>query len=84
MQMYTFDFLHFLHLITYPEESNVRKHGAEIKNHLSLWFKWTPRDEYKKEDTHMLVGKKFPLLPRKNDRVSSEIIHKNHNSLSPD
>ena len=32
----------------------------------------------------MLVGNKFPLLPRKNDRVSSEIIHKNHNSLSPD
>ena len=41
-------------------------------------------DEYKKEDTHMLVGNKFPLLPRKHDRLPVETIHKNHNSLSLD
>ena len=39
-------------------------------------------DEYKKEDTYVLIGNKFPSLPRKHDRVSRGTIHKNNNSFS--
>ena len=41
-------------------------------------------DECKKEDTHALVGNKFPPLLRKYDRVSCGTIHKNNNSYCPD
>ena len=45
---------------------------AEIKNHLSLWFKWFPMDEHKKKNIRVLVGNKLPPLPRKHDWVSPD------------
>ena len=38
----------------------------------------------KKVGTHLLVGNKFPSLPRKYNRVSRGTFHKNNNSFSPD
>ena len=37
----------------------------------------TKGDEYKKEDNIVLVGNKFPPLPKKHDRVSRGTIYKN-------
>ena len=39
-------------------------------------------DEYKKENTYVLVGNKFPSLFGKHDRVSGGRIHKKNNPLS--
>ena len=41
-------------------------------------------DEYKKENTRVLVGNKFPRVPRNHDRLSRGTIHKNNNYFSPD
>ena len=41
-------------------------------------------DEYKKEDSHVLLGNKFPRLPRKHIRVSGGTFHENSNSFSLD
>ena len=41
-------------------------------------------DEYKKKNTHVLVGTKFPPVPSKHDKVSYRTIHKNMNPFSPD
>ena len=41
-------------------------------------------NEYKKEDTHVLLSIKFPPLTRKHHRVFRGTIHKNKNSFSPD
>ena len=41
-------------------------------------------NEYKKEDTHVVMGDKFRPVLRKYDRVSRRAIHKNKNSFSPD
>ena len=40
-------------------------------------------DDFVKEDTHILVGTKFPALPRKHDRMSRGLAHKFNRSLSP-
>ena len=42
------------------------------------------KDEYKKENTRVLVGNKFPRVPRNHDRLSRGTIHKNNNYFSPD
>ena len=47
--------------------------NAEIRNRLSLC---SLGDEYNKEDTRVLFGNKFSLLPKKHDRVSNGTIHK--------
>ena len=47
--------------------------NAEIRNRLSLW---SLGDEYNKEDTRVLFGNEFSLLPRKHDRISPGTIHK--------
>ena len=39
-------------------------------------------DEYRKKNTHMLVGNKFLPLPRKHERVSRGTIHQDNNPLS--
>ena len=41
-------------------------------------------DEYKKENTYVCVGNKFPPIPRKHNRISRGTCHKKNNSLSPD
>ena len=54
---------------------------AEIKNRLSLRFRWFPRDKYKKKNTRVLVVNTLPPLPRKHDWVSPDkflIKPKNH------
>ena len=48
---------------------------CDLNDHLS--------DEYKREDTHTLVGNKFPPLPIKQDKVYRRESHKNNNSFSP-
>ena len=39
-------------------------------------------DEYRKKNTHMLVGNKFLPLPRKQERVSRGTIHQDNNPLT--
>ena len=41
-------------------------------------------DEYKKDNTNVLVDNKYPLLPRKHDGVSRVAVYKNNNSFSLD
>ena len=40
-------------------------------------------EECRKEDTHVLVGNKFPHIPKKRDRVFRGTTHKNSDSFSP-
>ena len=40
-------------------------------------------DEYKKDNTNVVVGKKFLPLPTKHNRISRSSLHKIKNSLSP-
>ena len=40
-------------------------------------------DDFVKEDTHVMVGAKFPPLPRKNERISRGLVHKFNTSPSP-
>ena len=47
---------------------------------LNNWLK----DEYKKDDTHVIVGNKFQTLTRKHNRIFRSNSHKSNNSLSPD
>ena len=41
-------------------------------------------DEYKTDDAHVLVDKRFPSLLRKHNRISGGSSHKSNISLSPD
>ena len=41
-------------------------------------------NEYKKDNTQVLVGNKFPPLLRTQNKVSRGLSHKRNNSLSPD
>ena len=69
--------------------------GSTRKQHEEIWmlklitiypYSLNDRleDEYKKENTHVLVGTKFPHVPSKHDKVSYRTIHKNINPFSPD
>ena len=40
-------------------------------------------DDFVNQNTHVLVGKQFPPLPRKNARISRGQSHRNNSSLSP-